>query len=214
MKKEKSGCSGPFITFIILFALMIILQEVWPPTIPDLKERLDTANKIATYGWIATIGIPLVMLIGNVIKGQRFNNTDNTSIQREEGYWANEIHSLVTSCYNETTHEFDWNHYWHEYTDLLEETPQRKAYLESELRTVSYRQINYIRMNLYEEEPDYAKDFINNLSWTIIENLPTLYGSGNPIVIQAKKLLSDIKLSKTSCSTENVHRLKALLQQL
>ena len=142
------------------------------------------------------------------------HDSRSMSISSEEGYWINEIHLLVSSCYNEATHEFDWKRYWKEYTDLLIETPQREKYLKSELRSVAFGQINYIYYHLSEEYPDETERFIKDLSWTIIVNIPVLYGEGDPAAVAFRDLLSDIKSLKTPCDAQTVRRLKELIEQM
>ena len=213
MKKGKAGCAAPIISFGVIFALIILLQEFCVSTIPGLDQRLDTGNKVATYGWIALIGVPLILYLINVVRG-RLSSLDTITTLIEESYWTNEIHSLVRSCYNETTHEFNWERYWHEYTDNLIETPSREAYLKSELRSVAYGQLSYIKLNLYEEEPDYSERFIKGLSWTIITNIPMLYSSGDSNAVQVKELLSEIKSSKKPCTAANIRRLRETISQM
>ena len=74
-KQEKIGCSAPIIAFFIIIAIIIVLQSVWTPTIEDVQERLDMNNKISTYGWIAAVAVPLVIIISNSSSTKKSLNT-------------------------------------------------------------------------------------------------------------------------------------------
>lgn len=70
-KKQNSGCGTPIIAFIVIVAIVVLLQSVWIPTIPDFKERLATDNQLSTYGWIAAIAIPLIIFVYNTVTGNK-----------------------------------------------------------------------------------------------------------------------------------------------